>query len=116
VDNLPIELGETFCKPLAEHLKHAMPTPEVPHPVLPVGPRLALHFRRDETFSLPQKARPETIWPEHPFKLDSLAFSDPEPAVEDEPRRWQSLRRALHLGDDFLRDRSRSLLIARKVH
>src|ERR1700722_19903918 len=116
VDNLPIELRETFREPPAEYFKPAMPSPEIPHPVPPIANRLKLHCGRDVTFSLPQKPCPDSILPEHCFKLDPLTFPDPEPAVDDEPRRWQSFRRALHLRDDFLRDRSRSLLIARKVH
>src|ERR1700719_3625788 len=40
----------------------------------------------------------------------------PNPEIPHEPRRWLSLRCPLHLRNDFLRHRSRSLLIARKVH
>src|SRR5208337_4251235 len=97
-----------------------MPLPEIPHSIPPIAPslrqRLVLHVRSDETFSPPQKPRPDAIRPKHSFKLGPLPCPDPEPAVDDEPRRWESFRRSLHLRDDFLRDRSRSLLIARKVH
>jgi len=118
VNNLPIEPRKVFREALAENLKPAMPTPEIPHPVPRIVPgrRLALHIRDDVTFGPLQKPCPDSIPPKHRFKLGPLTLSDPEPAVDDEPRRSESLRRPLHLGDDFLRHRSRSLLIARKVH
>jgi hypothetical protein len=93
-----------------------MPFPEIPHPVSPIVDRLAFHFGPEVTLSLPQKPRPDSVSPKNIYKLNSLRIPDPEPAVDDEPLRWLSLRRALHLGDDFLRDGTRSLLIAGKVH
>src|SRR3984957_13002932 len=93
-----------------------MPAPEIPNPVPPIADRLAIHFGCDVTFTRSQEPRPDSFRAKNISKLDPLAFSDPEPAVDDEPRRWQSLRRPLHLGDDFLRHRPRSLLIARAVH
>ena len=120
VDNLPVELRETFRKSLAENFKTAMPAPEIQNPVPRsascLGLCLAFHFSSDVTFRLPQKPCPDSVPPEYRLKLSPFTFSDPEPAVDDEPRRWESLRRSLHLGDDFLRDGSRSLLIARKMH
>jgi len=116
VNHSPIELREIFRVTFAENFKSTMPTPEIPHPVPPIANRLIFHFGRDVSFSLPQKPRPDSVPAKNNFKLGPLTFSDPEPAVDDEPRRCQSFRRALHLGDDFLRDRTRSLLIARKVH
>jgi hypothetical protein len=108
VDNLPVELRETFRKPLAENFETAMPAPEIQNPVLPIAfssrQRLALHFGSDVTVRLPQKPCPDSIPPKNNCKLGPLTFSDPEPAVDDEPRRCQSFRRALHFGDDFLRD------------
>src|ERR1700722_15849708 len=120
VDNLPVELRETFRKSLAENFKTAMPAPEIQNPVPRsascLGLCLAFHFSSDVTFRLPQKPCPDSVPPEYRLKLSPFTFSDPEPAVDDEPRRCQSFRCALYFGDDFLRHRSRSLLIARKVH
>jgi hypothetical protein len=116
VDDMPIELSEIFRKPLAKNLKPAMPAPKIPNPVTSVTYRLALELGSDATFSPPQEACPNPARTKNNFKLSPLTFSDPEPAVDDEPRRRQSLRRSLHLRDDFLRNRPRSLLIARKVH
>src|ERR1700685_3113473 len=93
-----------------------MPGPKILDSVPPIVDRLAFHLGRDVARPLPQKPRPDSIRPKNISKLNPLALSGPEPAVDDEPRRCRSLRRALHLGDDFLRDRSRSLLIARKMH
>jgi hypothetical protein len=94
-----------------------MPLPEIPHPVPLIAYRaFRLHFRRDVTLSLPQKPRPDSLDPKHIFKLGPFSRGDPEPAVDDEPLRSESLRCSLHLRDDFLRDGSRSLLIAGKVH
>src|ERR1700722_18873746 len=116
IDNLPIKLRETLREALTENFKPAMPTPEIPHPVPPIVHRFAFQTGSDVTLSLPQKPCPDSVCPEHCFKFSPPNFSDPEPAVDDEPRRCQSLRRALHLRDDFLRDQSRRLLIARKAH
>ena len=120
VDNLPIELRETFRKPFAENFKTAMPAPEiqnsVPRSVSSLRWRLAFRFGSDVICRLPQKPCPDSVPPKYRLKLSPLTFSDPEPAVDDEPQRCQSFRCALHLRDDFLRHRSRSLLIARKVH
>jgi hypothetical protein len=116
VDNLSIEPHEIFRKSFAKPLKPAMPTPEVPHSIPPIAARLAFHFCRDVALSLPQKPGPDSLSPKNIYKLNPLTFSDPEPAVDNEPQRSESLGRSLHLGDDFLRHRPRSLLIARKVH
>jgi hypothetical protein len=85
--NLPLELIEIFRKPLAENLKTAMPDPEILNPVSPIANRLALDDRRDVAFTLPQKPGPDSIRPKNNSKLNPLTFSDPEPAVDDEPRR-----------------------------
>ena len=114
--NLPVELIEIFRKPFAENLEAAMPTPEIPNPESSIANRLARHFGNDVTSGSPQELRPGSILPKDNLKLRPLSFSDPEPAVDHEPRRWQSLRRPLHLRDDLLRDRTRSLFIAREVH
>ena len=120
VDNLPVELCETLREPLAENFKTAMPVPEIQNSVRrsvsSLRRRLAFRFGSDVICRLPQKPCPDSVSPKDRLKLSPLTFSDPEPAVDDEPRRCQSFRCALHLGDDFLRHRSRSLLIARKVH
>jgi hypothetical protein len=115
-DDLAVEFCEVFRIALAENLEPAVPTPEIPHPIPPIAFGLAPHFRHDVALGLPQKPRPDSLSPKHIYKLNPLTFANPEPAVDDEPRRWDSLRGALHFGDDFLRDGPRSLLIARKVH
>jgi hypothetical protein len=115
-DDLSIELREIVREALAENLKPAMPLPKIPNPVLAIGNGLAFYFSCDITFRPPQEPNPNSVRSKNISKLDPLPFSDPEPAVDDEPRRCQSLRRPLYLGNDFLRDRSRSLLIAREVH
>jgi hypothetical protein len=121
VYNLPIELSKIFREALAKNFEPAMPTPEILHPVPAVFAssivdRFASHLGPDVIHSLPQKPRPNSISSKNIYKLNSLRIPDPEPAVDDEPLRWLSLRRALHLRDDFLRNGTRSLLIAGKVH
>jgi len=85
---VPLELIEIFRKPLAENLKTAMPTPEIPDSVPPIAYRLAIHFGNDVAFTSPQKPCPEPIRPKNNPKLDPFTFPNPEPAVDDEPRRW----------------------------
>jgi hypothetical protein len=111
-----IELSEIFRKPLSENLEPAMSAPKIPNLVTSVTYRLALELGSDVTFSRPQESWPNPAQPKNNFKLSPLTFSDPEPAVDDEPRRRQSLRRPLNFRDDFFRHRPRSLLIARKMH
>src|SRR5579863_3673519 len=53
VDYLPIKLAETFREALAENFKPAMPIPEIPHPILAIADRLAIHFGCDVAFGLP---------------------------------------------------------------
>ena len=103
LDDLPIELHEVLRKLLAEDFETAMPNPKIPNSVSPINNGLAIHFRSDVTFSSPQKPSPNSIQPENNSKLNPLTFSDPEPAVDNEPRRRQSFRRPLYLRDDFLR-------------
>src|SRR5579859_6850018 len=93
-----------------------MPTPEIPHSVLSRFRRLAPRFRTQIPFGLTQQHRPTAANSERRLKLNPLAIRNPKSPINYEPRGVESLRRALHLGDDFLRDRSRSLLITRKVH
>jgi hypothetical protein len=93
-----------------------MPPPEVPHPIPAIASRFALNLGSDETFRSPEKPGPDSIGDKNNFELGPLTFSNPELAVDDEPLRSESLRRPLHLGDDFLRHRPGSLLIAGKVH
>jgi hypothetical protein len=85
--NLPVELTEIFRKPLAENLKAAMSTPKIQNSESAIANRLALHVGSDVTLSPPQKLSPNSIRPKNNFKLSPLTFPDPEPAVDDEPRR-----------------------------
>jgi len=112
--NFPIESRAIFRIWLAKPFKLAMPTAEVAHPIAPNA--LALQSGLDAAWGLPQKPPPDSLSPKNVGQLNSLPCSNPEPSVDDEPRRRDSLGCPLHLGDDFLRHRSRSLLIARKVH
>src|SRR6202041_1165208 len=85
--NLPLELIEILRITLSENLKTPMPAPEIPNPVPPIADRLAIHFGCDVTFTRSQEPRPDSFRAKNISKLDPLAFSDPEPAVDDEPRR-----------------------------
>jgi hypothetical protein len=114
--NLLVEPRESLRISLAKSFKLAMPTPEIPHSIPPIALGLTLHFRCDVASSLLQKPGPDSLSPKNVYKLNSLTLANPEPAVDDEPRRCDSLRRPLHFRDDFLCDGTRSLLIARKVH
>ncbi len=104
----------------AKDFKLAMPAPEIPHSIplnaLSLARQFALDFGVAIALGLSQKSRPNALSSENTYKLNSLTLSDPEPAVDDEPRRHQSFGGALHLRDDFLRDRPWSFFIARKVH
>jgi hypothetical protein len=98
-----------------------MPSPEIFHAIpavfaCSIVDRLAFHFRPEVTNRLAQKPRPNSVSLKNIYKFNSLGIPDPEPAVDDEPLRSESFGRALHLGDDFLRNGTRSLLIASKVH
>jgi hypothetical protein len=64
-----------------------MPAPEIPHSIPAILDRFAIDFGCDVALSPPQKTRPNPIRANHLFKLNPLTFPDPEPAVDDEPRR-----------------------------
>jgi hypothetical protein len=112
-------LFKTFklsLKSRPEDFEIPMPTPEIPNPVLRALRGFAQQLGLQITVSATQYPRPDTVLTEGCFKICPPAVRNPKSPIDHELRGVQSLRRTLHLGDDFLRDGSRSLLIARKVH
>jgi len=61
-----------------------MAIPEIQNPVPALANQLALHFGSNVTWGPP----PDSIRPKNHSKLNPFTFSDPEPAVDNEPRRW----------------------------
>ncbi len=115
------KLLELYVKPVSKTLKAPMPRPTIFHPILPSLGILTPYLGEKISFRLIQQSCPRSACTEGDFKLCPPAIRNPKPAIYyklliREPRGVQSFRRALHLGNDFLRDRARSLLIARKMH
>ena len=120
---------ELRLEPVSETLKAPMPSPTVFHSILPRLGNFAPYFGEQIPFSPEQQSCPQPAHTESGFELCPPAIRNPESSIHYklliclligllnyEPRGVQSFRRALHLGDDFLRDGTRSLLIAGKVH
>jgi len=111
-----LKLLELFLKPSSENFEVPMPAPKIFNPVLRRFSRFAPTLGGEISIGPAKQPRPSSTDSENSFELFPPAIRNPESSINHEPRGVQSLRRALHLRDDFLRDGSRGLLIARKVH
>ena len=129
--NQPLGAKPTFklfklrLDPVPKPLKVPMPRPTIFHSILPCLGDLTPYFGEQIPLSPEQQPCPRSARTESGFELCPPAVRNPESSLYykllirlliSEPRGVQSLRRPLHLRDDFLRDGSRSLLIAGKVH
>jgi len=121
----PLKLFKFDLDPVPKTLEVPMPRPTIFHSILPRLGDFAPYFGEQIPISPEQQACPPTAHTESGFKLCPPAVRNPKSSIHykllirllmSEPRGVQSLRRPLHLGDDFLRDGTRSLLITRKVH
>ena len=93
-----------------------MPSPEVPNSILTNTQNFTPNFSSQITFGPAQQPNPNPTVAEHSFKIRSPPVTDPKSSINNEPRTRQSLRCALHLGDNFFRHRARGFFITREVH
>src|SRR5581483_1363794 len=96
-----------------------MRVPEILNPVFSFFARFTSPTRLEKSITSPENRLPNPCWAEHNFKICFALFTDPRPAVDNEPLptpRSLRCRPALYPSDDLFRHRARGFFVSREVH